>query len=328
MIDRRSFVVSIASCLVAASFVVEAQQSGKVWRVGVLEVVPAALDAANRKAFSDGLRELGYVEGRNLIIEYRSAEGRGDRVEGLAQELVRLNVDVIVVRSTPGTLAAKKATQSIPIVMAGAGDPVGSGIVQSLARPGANVTGLSSLTVDTEAKRLGLLRELLPGIARVVVMSNLSTPNSPPQLREIETAARSMGIQTRNFDLRKPEDLPPAFESASRLRTDALVVGQDGLLQAQRMVIAELAARYMLPAIYRSREFVDAGGLMAYGPSSIEIHRRAAGFVDKILKGAKPGDLPIEQPSKFELVINLKTAKALGITIPQSLVLRADEVIR
>jgi putative ABC transport system substrate-binding protein len=201
-------------------------------------------------------------------------------------------------------------------------------VVQSLAHPGGNVTGMSSVTVDIEAKRFGLLRELLPGIARIAALYNMSSPTNPSQWKEIETAARSQGVQAQLLDVRKPEDLEPAFAAASRQRADGIVVGQDGLFQANRKLVAELAAKHRLPAIYRSMEFIEAGGLMAYGPSYPDLYRRAATYVDKILKGAKPGDLPVEQPTKFELIINLKTAKALGLTIPQSLLLRADEVIQ
>jgi putative ABC transport system substrate-binding protein len=326
--DRRTFIGSVASGVLVVSLHSYAQPQGKVWRIGILETVSPELNAANLDAFQQGLRELGYVEGRNLVIEYRSADGRSERFPSLAAELVGLKVDLIVTRGTPASLAAKRATRTIPVVMANAGEPVETGLVISLARPGGNVTGLSSLTVHLEAKRLGLLRELVPGITRIAALYNMSSPANPPQWKEIETAARSLGVQPQLLDVRKPEDFGPAFDAATRQRADGLIVGQEGLLQANRKLIVQLAAEHRLPAIYRSKEFIEVGGLMAYGPSYPDLYRRAATYVDKILKGAKPGDLPVEQPTKFELIINLKTAKTLAITIPQSLLLRADEVIQ
>jgi putative ABC transport system substrate-binding protein len=293
----------------------------------MLETIYTELNAANLNAFRQGLRDLGYVEGQNLIIEYRSADGRSERFADYAAELVGLNVDLIATRGTPASLAAKRATRAIPVVMANAGEPVETGLVTSLARPGGNVTGLSSLTVHIEAKRLGLLRELVPGISRIAALYNMSSPANPPQWKEIETAARSLGVEPQLLNVRKPEDFGPAFDSATRQRVDGVIVGQEGLLQANRYLIAALAAKHRLPAIYRSMEFIEAGGLMAYGPNYPDLYRRAATYVDKIFKGAKPGDLPVEQPTKFEMIINLRTAKVLGIMIPQSLLLRADEVI-
>jgi putative ABC transport system substrate-binding protein len=326
--DRRTFIGSVASGVLVVSLHSYAQPQGKVWRIGILETVSPELNAANLDAFQQGLRELGYVEGRNLVMEYRSADGRSELFPSLAAELVGLKVDLIVTRGTPASLAAKRATRTIPVVMANAGEPVETGLVISLARPGGNVTGLSSLTVHLEAKRLGLLRELVPGITRIATLYNMSSPANPPQWKEIETAARSLGVQPQLLDVRKPEDFGPAFDAATRQRADGLIVGQEGLLQANRKLIVQLAAEHRLPAIYRSKEFIEVGGLMAYGPSYPDLYRRAATYVDKILKGAKPGDLPVEQPTKFELIINLKTAKTLAITIPQSLLLRADEVIQ
>jgi putative tryptophan/tyrosine transport system substrate-binding protein len=325
---RRQLMIALGASALAAPLAPFAQQQGKVWRVGMLETTSTTLNAANLDAFRQGLRELGYVEGRNLIIEYRSADGRSERFADLAADLVGLKVDLIVTRGTPAAVAAKNATRTIPVVMANAGDPVDSGLVTSLARPGGNLTGLSSLTVNLEAKRLGLLRELVPGGARIAVLYNMSSPNNLPQWKAIETAARAVSIQPQLLDVRKPEDLAPAFDAASRQRADALVVGGEGLFQANRKLIAELAAKHRLPAIYRSMEYIEAGGLMAYGPSYPDLYRRAATYVDKIFRGAKPGDLPVEQPTKFELILNLKTAKALGLTIPPPLLLRADEVIQ
>jgi len=327
MMDRRSFIASVAGGVLAAPLASYAQAQAKAWRIGMVETVSMELNAANLNAFRQGLRELGYVEGQNLIIEYRSADGRSERFADIAAELVGLKVDLLVTRGTPASMAAKQATRTIPVVMANAGEPVETGLVSSLARPGGNVTGLSSLTVRIEAKRLELLRELVPGATRIAALYNMSSPANPPQWKEIETAARSLGVTPQLLDVRKPEDIELAFDSATRQRADGLIVGQEGLLQANRSVIAALAAKHRLPAIYRSMEFIDAGGLMAYGPSYPDLYRRAATYVDKIFKGAKPGDLPVEQPTKFELIINLKPAKALGLKIPPALLLRADEVV-
>jgi len=324
--NRRIHLCAIAISLLMTHATAFAQQ-GRVWRVGMLETISATSNAANLDAFRNALRELGYDEGRNFILEYRSSDGQDKRFVELATELVRLNVDVIVARGSPASLAAKNATSTIPIVMSRAGDPVRSGLVTNLARPGGNITGLSSQSVDTEAKRLELLRDLIPGLKRIAALSNMGTPNSPPQWKEIETAARFLGIESQLLDVRRPEDLPIAFAAASRQHADALVVGQDGLLQSNRKRIAELAMSHRLPAIYRSMEFVEAGGLIGYGPHYPDLYRRAAIYVDKILKGARPGNIPIEQPTRFELVLNLKTAKALGLAIPQSILLRADQLI-
>ncbi len=326
--DRRTFLGSVSGGVLAVPLAAFAQPQGKVWRIGMLETVSRDLNAANLDAFQLGLRELGYVEGRNLIIEYRSADGRSERFPGLVAELIRLKVGLIVTRGTPASLAAKRATRTIPVVIANAGEPVETGLVSSLAHPGGNITGLSSLSVRIEAKRLGLLRELVPGIARIAALYNMSSAANPPQWKEIETAARSLGVQPQLLDVRKPDDFGPAFDSATRQRADGLIVGQEGLFQAYRQLIVQLAAEHRLPAIYRSMEFIEAGGLMAYGPSYPDLYRRAATYIDKIFKDAEPGDLPVEQPTKFELIINLKTAKALGLTIPPPLLLRADEVIQ
>lgn len=324
--DRRAFVLGIVSSLATLPLVCFAQPQRRVWRIGMLETTSTTLNAANLDAFRKGLRELGYVEGQNLILEYRSAEGRGERFPDLAAELVGLKVDLLVTRGALATLAAKKATRTIPVVMTAIGEP--RLVVPALAHPGGNVTGVSSVTVDLEAKRFGLLRELVPGVARIAALYNMSSPTNPPQWKEVEKAARSVGVQAQLLDVRKAEDLEPAFDAATRQRADGLIVGQDGLFQANRNLVAELAAKHRLPAIYRSMESIEAGGLMAYGPSYPDLYRRAATYVDKILKGANPGDLPVEQPTKFELIINLKAAKALGLTIPQPLLLRADEVIQ
>jgi putative tryptophan/tyrosine transport system substrate-binding protein len=323
-VDRRAFLAGSA-VLLAAPLVAEAQQAEKIYRIGMLERTSTAIKAANLDGFRRGLRDLGYVEGKSFVIEYRSADGRDERFPGLATELVRLKVDLIVTRGTPAALAAKNATGAIPVVMAGIGDPVGQGVVASLARPGGNVTGLSAVVTELFAKRVELLRELVPTAARLAALFNMSNPSIPAQWKEVETAARSVGIQSQLFDVRKLEDLAPAIEAAIRQRANALVVGLDTLTQANQRVIVHLAAKHRLPAMYASTEF--AGGLIVYGVNYPDQYRRAASFVDRIFKGAKPADLPIEQPTKLELVINLKTAKALGLKIPQSVLQRADQVI-
>ena len=323
--DRRTFLGALASGLLAAPLAAQAQQPGKVYRIGMLERTSPATNAANFEAFRRGLRELGYVEGKNLVIEYRSADGRDERFAGLATELVRLNVDLILTRGTPAALAAKNATGTIPVVITGLADPVGQGIVASLARPGGNITGVSAIVTELYAKRVELLRELLPRASRISALFNMSNPSLPPAWKEIETAARSLGFQPQLLDVRKPEDLGPAFDGAVRRRTDALVVGLDTLTQASQRLIVDLAAKHRLPAVYASMEF--AGGLVVYGVNYPDHYRRAATFADRIFKGTQPGDLPVERPTKFELIINVKTAKALGLTIPPSLLQRADQVI-
>jgi putative ABC transport system substrate-binding protein len=325
---RRAFLGTLAGGLLAAPLVSEAQQAGKIYRIGVLEPTSMALNAANLDAFRQGLRELGYVEGHNLMIEYRSADGRSERFPDLAAELVRLKVDVIMTRGTPAVLAAKNATGTIPVVMAASGDPVLSGVVASLARPGGNVTGLSAIVGEISGKRLELIREVVPGVSRVAALFNMSNPIDALQWKETESAAPSLRVQLQLLDVRKPGDLAGAFDAAVKQRAGALVVGLDALTWANHRPIVGLAAKHRLPAMYGGREFVDAGGLIAYGVSYPHLYHRAASFVDKIFKGAKPADLPVEQPTKFELVINLKTAKALGLTIPQSVLGRADEVIQ
>jgi putative ABC transport system substrate-binding protein len=325
---RRVFLGTLAGGLLAAPLAAEAQPAGKVTRIGVLEPTSMASNAANLDAFRQGLRELGYVEGQNFVVEYRSADGRSERFPDLAAELVRLKVDVILTRGTPAVLAAKNATRTIPVVMAASGDPVLSGVVASLARPGGNVTGLSAIVGEISGKRLELLREVIPGVSRVVGLFNMSNPIDALQWKETEIAASSLRVQLQLLDVRKPGDFGGAFDVATKQRAGALVAGVDALTWANRRSIVDLAAKNRLPAIYGAREFVDAGGLIGYGVSYPHLYHRAASFVDKILKGAKPADLPVEQPTKFELVINLKTAKALGLTIPPSVLARADEVIQ
>jgi putative ABC transport system substrate-binding protein len=323
----RSAIRTLAAAILAAPLLVQAQQVGKVYRIGVLERISPVLNAANFDAFRNGLRDLGYLEGSNLVIDYRSADGRSERFPRLASELVALKVDVIVTRGTPAVLAAKKATTTIPIVMAASGDPIGPGVVVSLARPGGNITGLTAITVDVAGKRLELLRQLAPGASRIGAMLNMSNPAIVPEWKELEVAARRLDVQIQLFDVRTPGDLAHAFDAAPGQQIGALVVGIDDLTQMHRRLIVDLATKHRLPAIYASREFVEAGGLVTYGVNYPHLYRRAATYVDKIFKGAKPADLPIEQPTQFDLVINLKSAAAIGVAIPPSVLLRADQVI-
>jgi putative tryptophan/tyrosine transport system substrate-binding protein len=316
--------VALAACGARA----EAQQPKKVPRIGILWIYSPDIASSFAEAFRQGLRGLGYVEGQNIALEERWAEGRFDRLPSLAAELVRLNVDIIVTASTPAAQAGQQATRSIPIVMTNVSDPVESGLVSSLARPGGNVTGLSLMHPDLSGKRLELLKEIIPKVSRVAVLSNSSNPIIPPLLRETEAAARALGVQLQVVEVRGPTEFDSAFSAMTRDRAGALVVLPDGIFQNERRRIAALAAKSRLPAIYAWREAVDAGGLMAYGASVPDIFRRAAVYVDKILKGTKPADLPVEQPTKFELVINLKAAKQIGLTVPPNVLARADKVIK
>jgi putative ABC transport system substrate-binding protein len=294
-----------------------------VARIGVLAFTNTTAGA--RKALVEGLRELGYSEGRNIRIEWRAAEGRQDRVKALAEELVRLKVDVIVATLTPAVQAAKNATATIPIVMAFTGAPEATGLVASLSRPGGNVTGISASSVELSGKRLEMLKELLPGITRVGLLVNRSDPFAKPFAEENHAAAARIGLQIQVVDVRKPEDLDPAIAGMAQARVGAVIV--QGAVAAPSWKAAALALRHRVPAISPQKQFVDAGGLLSYGASLADAHRRAASFVDRILKGAKPAQLPVELPTRFELVINRKTASALGLSIPPSLMLRADQVI-
>ncbi len=326
---RRLFFISILALgALAAPLAADAQPPPKVPRIGILWASPISANAHLREAFRQGLRELGYVEGRNVALELRYAEGKLDRLPDLAAELVRLKVDVIVAANTPTALAAKQATRTIPIVMALSGDPVESGLVASLARPGGNVTGLSLMAPELGGKRLQLLKEVVPRASRVAVLSNPNNPFTGLMVRETEAAARVLGVQLQAREIRAPEDIDRAFQAAIRGRASALIVVDDGLVFTHRARIAALAAKSRLPAIYPFRESVEAGGLMSYATNFADSYRRAATYVDKILKGAKPADLPVEQPTRFELVINVKTANALGLTFPQSVLIRADQVIQ
>jgi putative ABC transport system substrate-binding protein len=327
-VDRRTFLAVLTGGVLAAPLAVEAQQAGKLWRIGLLEVLPEVANVINLGSFRNGLRELGYIEDQNFTIEYRSADGKGERFPGLASELVRLKVDMIVTRGTLAALAAKRATGTIPIVMASSGDPVAAGIVTSLAHPGANVTGLSALATDVQGKLLELLREIVPRLAVVAFLFNMSNPVLHAQWKEAQGAARSVGLRPQLLDVRTDRELESAIDIAARQRAGAVVVGIDPLIQAHLGQVVGTLAKRRLPAISRERGFVDAGGLVSYGVHYADLYRRAAVYIDKILKGAKPADLPVEQPTKVELVVNLKTAKTLGMTIPPSLLLRADEVIQ
>ena len=325
--DRRAFIVGTVAAL-AAPLGAEAQQAGKVYRIGVLGNVPLTDPEGARLwgALSQGLRDLGYVEGQNIRIEHLSSEGRNERLPGLAAELVRLKVDVIVTPASQNAFAAKQATQTIPIVVTSL-SPVGSGLVDSLAKPGGNVTGLTMLGVEIVGKQLALLKEIVPMASRVAVLGNPATQMYPLWLGEVTAAARSLGVHLQTLQARGPDGFEKAFAAMTAEHAGALLVLTDGMFLLHRTRIAELAAKQRLPAMYGLRESVEAGGLVAYGPSLRENFRRAATYVDKIFKGAKPADLPVEQPTKFELVINSKTARALGLTIPPSVLLRADQVI-
>ncbi len=319
---------AVVLLLFAAPLAADAQPPAKVARIGVLTLAVAS-SAPLAEAFRQGLKEHGYVEGQNIAFEYRYAEGRADKLPALAAELVRLKVDVIVTESNVAALAAKHATQTIPIVMAIAGDPVKAGVVSSLARPGGNVTGLTLIHSELSGKRLQLLKEAVPKIALVAVIWNPTDPAAADFLRETETAARSLGLKLRAIEARAPAELDAAFKAVADARPSAFFTLPGAMFQDKDNMrrIFEFAMKSRLPGVFSNRGYTEAGGLMSYGPNFAANYRRAAVFVDKILKGAKPADLPIEQPTTFELVINLRTAKALGLTIPASVLARADQVI-
>jgi putative tryptophan/tyrosine transport system substrate-binding protein len=324
---RRDFVAFLAGAALGWPLPARAQPSPGFRRIGILETIPAELNKANLESFRKGLRERGYVEGQNVAFDYRSADGSGKRFPELAAELVGLRVDLIVTRGTPAAQAAKNATSTIPVVMAAIGEPLGMGVVAGLAHPGGNVTGLSAFVTQLAGKRVELVKELIPSLTRVALFHNMGNPVVPPQWKETQIAARAIGIEAELLDVRTQDDMLRAFETAAQHKVDALLVGIDGLLQANRPLIIDLAARNKLPAVYPSREFVDLGGLMTYGVSYPDLYFRAAGFVDKIFKGTDPSELPVEQPTKFEFIVNLKAAKAIGLTISELFLARADEVI-
>jgi putative ABC transport system substrate-binding protein len=304
-----------------------AQQPAKVLRIGFLGNSTAALEANLIGPFRDGLSALGYVEGRNVVIEYRWAEGKYESFAGLIAELIALKVDVIVTAGTPATLAVKKATTRVPLIMIAVGDPVGTGIVASLARPGGNITGLSSMAPDLEGKRLELLREVAPGLSRIAVFWNPANAFNAGAMKQVRAAAEALRISVLPLAVRTAEELDGAFAAIVKERPEALIVFADRIFLHNRMRMMEFAAKNRLPSVNAYQELVEAGGLMSFGPSYEDMHRRAATYVDKIFKGARPADLPVEQPTRFKLVINLKTARALGLDIPPTLLVLADEVI-
>jgi putative tryptophan/tyrosine transport system substrate-binding protein len=320
-------VLTLCALLFALCLPAAAQQPAKVPRIGFLASSGSGPDP-RFKAFEQGLRELGYIEGKNIVIEYRYSEGSSDRLTELTADFVRRKVDVIVTGSTIAVRAAKKLTETIPVVMTGTGDPVGTGLVANLSRPGGNVTGLSSVGPDLNTKRLELLKETVAGASRVAVLFNGANPSNVAALKEVEIAARALGVQIQSSDVRDADGFERAFDAATRQRANAVLVQRDPLNNAHPTRIVALAAKSKLPGMYPGIEYVDAGGLMSYGVSSTDLYRRAATYVDKILKGAKPADLPVEQPTKFEFIINLKAAKQIGLTIPPNVLARADRVIR
>ena len=331
--QRIGFAVALAVSLLGMSLA-EAQQAGKVARIGFLSPSSPSDARGNPsdlavlfEALRVTLRERGYVEDQNIKIEWRWAEGNYDRLPGLAADLVRLKVAVIVTYGTPASQAAKRATNTIPVVMAAIIDPVASGLVTSLARPGGNVTGQSMMSPDLAAKQLEILREALPKISRVAVLHNPANPGNAPQVRHAQDAAQALHLRTQILAAKGPGDLDSAFAAMSREHADGAIVLVDAVLQNNRGRITELAARHRLPMVYGLSEYTDVGGLMSYGPDRLDMFRHAAIYIDQILKGARPGDLPVEQPNKFSLVVNLKTAKTLGLTIPHTLLLRADQII-
>src|SRR3954467_15207559 len=324
---RREVIAAIAALSGGAVAGPGSAQVPRMTRIGIIETVAAAHNKANLAALVGALRELGYVEGANLHIEYKSADGGAAGVPEIAAELVAAGVDLIVTRGTPAALAAKNATQSIPIVMAAIGEPIGTGVVASLARPGGNVTGLSGFVTELAGKRVELLKELRPGISIAAFFSNMANPVVPPQWEVTGKAAQALGIEVSLLDVRGADDIPAAFETAVARRVEALLFGIEAVVQANRQLIADLAAKHRLLSIYPSREFVEAGGLVAYGVNYPDLYFRSASLIDKIFRGAKPGDLPVEQPTKLEFIINLKAAKAIGLTVPPLLIARADEVI-
>ena len=320
--------ILVVAVLLAVGVTAEAQQPKKVPRIGFLGGASASFYAARTNAFRQGLNERGYTEGKNIVIEYRYAEGKFDRLPDLAAELVGLKLDVIVAAPTPSVLAAKKASATTPIVFASVVDPVASGLVASLARPGGNITGLSTLGPELSGKRLELLKEVLPNVTRVAALWNSANPAQELIWKEMQAAAQELRLQLQSLEVRSANDFDIAFESALRERAQALIPSGEPLINTHLKRIVEFAAKNRLPAMYAGPEVVDAGGLMSYAPNYTDQYRRAAVYVDKILKGTRPGDIPVEQPTKFEFVINLKAAKQIGLTIPPNVLARADRVLR
>jgi putative tryptophan/tyrosine transport system substrate-binding protein len=325
-LKRRDFITLVGGAAAAWPLAARAQQPGKLRTIGFLGQSTRSAASEWVAAFVQRLHELGWNEGRTVAIEYRWAEGREERFAQIAAEFVRLKVDIIVTSGTPQVLAAKQATSVIPIVFAAAGDPVASGLVASLARPGGNATGLSSLVADLAGKRLELLREVAPALRRLAIMGNVGNPLTVLELGEVQAAAGTLGLEVHTLEIRQAQDITPAFE-ALKGRADALYVCIDALVNANRIRINTSALGARLPTMHGSRDYVEAGGLMSYGPNYPDLFRRSADYVDKMLHGAKPGDIPVEQPTKFDLVVNLTTARALGLDLPPTLLARADEVI-
>ena len=326
---KAKFLVYALPVLILATIhLAGAQQPEKLHRIAFLLGGPSSSYSARIDVFKQGLKELGYVDGKNIAIEYRSAEGEADRLLDLAAELVRLKVDIILATATPSVLAVKKASATIPIVLMGVSDPVASGLVASLARPGGNVTGLANFAPELTGKRLELLKEAVPNATRVAYLWNPANPSQVPQWREAQAAAQELRLHLQSLEVRSSNDFDTAFEAALRERAQALATAPEPLITTHFKSIVEFAAKNRLPAMYANPDFVDAGGLMSYAPSYGDLFRRAATYVDKILKGAKPSDLPVEQPTKFELIINLKAAKQIGLTIPPNVLARADRVIK
>jgi putative ABC transport system substrate-binding protein len=326
---RRGLIALLGAA--AATFLVStfpaAAQSPRMHRIGILETVSEALNGPNLNALRTGLRRLGYVEGQNLALIYRSADGDAERFPGLAAELLHAGVDLIVTRGTPAAQAAKNATTRVPIVMAAIGEPLGVGVVVSLARPGGNVTGLSAFASELSGKRIELMKEMLPSVGRMAFMMNMGNPISEQNWQPSKSAAAALGLAIELHDVRSSADIAIAFETLFERRIDAVSVGLDGVVQENRDMIVELANHHRIATVYPSREFVEAGGLISYGVSYPDLYFRAAGLIDKILKGASPGDLPVEQPTKVEMILNLKTARMLGLEVPPTLIALADEVI-
>jgi putative ABC transport system substrate-binding protein len=323
--------MSFATCamLFALSYFAEAQQPAKVYRIGLLSARSPSSESTRAEAFRKGLRELGYVEGKNIIIDYRYAEGKFERLPDLAAELVRLKVDVILTLGVPPTRAAKQVTTRIPIVMAGGSDPVRTGLIASFARPGGNITGLSDLNVDLITKRLELLKEVVPRTYHIAVLLNPANPTNPLQLKDTQTVAPALGLTLLIVEIKQAEEFEPAFTTMRKERVGALLVFSDPMFGFHQKQIADLAVKSRMPAMHGNRFYVEAGGLMSYGTANPDDqYRRSAIYVDKILKGANPGELPVERPTRLELVINLKTAKQIGLTIPPNVLARADRVIK
>lgn len=326
--NKRIFVFALGAIFLTLSFASDAQQTTKIPRIGYLIAVSPAASANRIKVFQQGLHELGYEERNNIVIEYRYAEEKLDRLPALAAELVRLKVDVIVTAGGQATRAAKEATSTIPIVMTNDPDPVASGFVASLAQPGRNITGLSTLAPELSGKRLELLREVVPKLSRVAIVGTSTQPGHPQAIKELDLAAKGFNVQIQYLDVLDSKDVETAFRAAAKGRADGVLTLASPLLRSQRVQLADLAVKHRIPAIYNDIQFVEAGGLIFYGVNFFDLDRRAATYVDKILKGAKPADLPVEQPIKFEFIINLMAAKQIGLTIPPNVLVRADRVVR